>query len=234
MCRLRLSSIHTTKLRSTWPLVICFAFVVTTQSTAAVETSPMPKKHQQHQHQRHQYQQARGLANKLRGLRLLQPQHRGSTSDPGKGVRTSAWVSPHAERSICVVRGGQHSNNNKEDGVNNVAEQNSKREAEGQRPSSSYSRDFPPPPGASIAASDCQQDDDSNATVEKLEKIAAGFRAKTDELAADVRARGEAMATDLKAKHERVTDEVLRDRYPEAFGELGGHHSPYDSTTAVW
>ncbi|CAM9238358.1 unnamed protein product [Laminaria digitata] len=65
-----------------------------------------------------------------------------------------------------------------------------------------------------------------------MEKIAADFRAKTDCLAADVRVQGDAIAADLKAKQEKITDEVWRDRSPEAFGELGGHHSPYDSTTA--
>lgn len=73
---------------------------------------------------------------------------------------------------------------------------------------------------------------ESTASRERIEKIAENLKSKRDDIAADVRARGEAIAADLKAKQEKITDEVLRDRSPEAFGELGGHHS-YDSATAV-
>lgn len=66
----------------------------------------------------------------------------------------------------------------------------------------------------------------------KIEYIASELRARTDDIAADMRARGEAIAADLQAKQEKITDELLRDRSPEAFGELGGHRS-YDPTTAV-
>lgn len=65
-----------------------------------------------------------------------------------------------------------------------------------------------------------------------IEKVAADLRAKRDDIAADVLARGQAIASELKVKQEKIADEVLRDRSPEAFGELGGHAS-YDSATAV-
>lgn len=123
-----------------------------------------------------------------------------------------------------MVRGGEHSSNPDEaEGVGaGDGAQNTERQGEQPR----YFRDFPPPRAR-------DQQDGGHAAADKIEKIAADFRAKTDDLAADVRARREAIAADLKAKQEKITDEVLRDRSPEAFGELGGHHSPYDSTTAV-
>ncbi|CAM9318689.1 unnamed protein product [Hapterophycus canaliculatus] len=62
--------------------------------------------------------------------------------------------------------------------------------------------------------------------------MTADLLAKKDHIAADIHARGEAVAADLKAKQEKITDEILRERSPEAFGELGGHSSSYDSATA--
>lgn len=221
MCRLPLSGNHTTTmLRSTWSLVICVTLVVTAQATTA-KTSSTPKKQEQHKHQRG----CGPTDHQLFRSRLLQPEHRGvpaTGSNRGKGVRSSEWLSPRAERRAWTVRGGQHSNN-RDEAEGGGSEQNFKREGEQTR----YFPDFPAPPGAR------DQQDGVNAAAEKIEKIAADFRTKTDDLAADVRARGEAISADLKAKQEKITDEVLRDRSPEAFGELGGHHSPYDSTTAV-
>ncbi len=66
-----------------------------------------------------------------------------------------------------------------------------------------------------------------------LEKIAADLRAKKEHIATHINDRKEAIAADLKAKQEKIADEVLRERSPEAFGELGGHASSYDSATAV-
>lgn len=66
-----------------------------------------------------------------------------------------------------------------------------------------------------------------------LEKIAADLRAKKEHIATHISDRKEAIAADLKAKQEKIADEVLRERSPEAFGELGGHASSYDSATAV-
>ena len=221
MCRLPLGGNHTaTTLRSAWPLAICVALVVTAQTTTA-KTSSTPKNHRQHKHQR-----GCGPTDQLRRSRLLQPQHRGvpaTGSERGKGVQSSAWLSHHAERSTWTVRGGQLSNN-RDEAEGGGGAQNTKREGDGEQPR--YFRDFPP-----SGARDHQAG--VSAAAEKIEKIAADFRTKTDDLAADVRARGEAIAADLKAKQEKITDEVLRDRSPEAFGELGGHHTPYDPTTAV-
>lgn len=221
MCRLPLGGNHTTTiLRSAWPLAVCVALVVTAQATAA-KTSSTPLNEQQHKHQR-----GCGPIDQLRRSRLLQPQHRGvpaTGSERANGVQSSAWLSPHAERSTWTVRGGQRSNN-RDEAEGDHGTQNTKREGDGEQPR--YFRDFPP-----SGARD--QQDGVSAAAKKIEKIAADFRTKTDDLAADVRARGEAIAADLKAKQGKITDEVLRDRSPEAFGELGGHHTPYDPTTAV-
>lgn len=70
-------------------------------------------------------------------------------------------------------------------------------------------------------------------TDSSIDKLAADLRATRDHIAADIHARGEAIAADLKGKQEKIVDEVLRERSPEAFGELGGHASSYDSATAV-
>lgn len=109
------------------------------------------------------------------------------------------------------VRGGQESN----DVADNAGEQ------------PRYVDDF------SQGAKSSKQE--SNAAVEKMEKLAADLRSKRDDIAADLRAKRDDIAADLKAKQEKITDEVLRDRSPEAFGELGGHQSSYeyDSATAV-
>lgn len=66
-----------------------------------------------------------------------------------------------------------------------------------------------------------------------IEKLAADLRAKKEHIATHLHDRKEAFAADLKAKQEKIADEVLRERSPEAFGELGGHASSYDSATAV-
>lgn len=75
--------------------------------------------------------------------------------------------------------------------------------------------------------------DDGEEDRKPKDSIAADLLAKGDNIAADIHARGEAIAADLKAKQEKVTDEILRERSPEAFGELGGHSSSYDPATAV-
>ena len=77
-----------------------------------------------------------------------------------------------------------------------------------------------------------QSDTSNNPAVEKIEQFAADLRAKKDDIVENVRAQGEAIAEGLKAKQEKLADEVLRDRSPEVFGGLDGHHS-YDSATAV-
>lgn len=66
-----------------------------------------------------------------------------------------------------------------------------------------------------------------------IEKLAADLRATKENIATHIQDRKEAFTADLKAKQEKLTDEVLRERSPEAFGELGGHASSYDSATAV-
>lgn len=66
-----------------------------------------------------------------------------------------------------------------------------------------------------------------------IEKLAADLRAKKEHITTHINDRKEALAADLKAKQEKIADEVLRERSPEAFGELGGHASSYDSATAV-
>ena len=66
-----------------------------------------------------------------------------------------------------------------------------------------------------------------------IEKLAADLRAKKEHIATHIHDRKEAFTADLKAKQEKIADEVLRERSPEAFGELGGHASSYDSATAV-
>lgn len=68
--------------------------------------------------------------------------------------------------------------------------------------------------------------DGSGAAAEKLDKIGA------DGIVADVGVQGEAIAAGLRSKHEKITDEVMRERFPGASGESGGFHS-YDSATAV-
>lgn len=136
-------------------------------------------------------------------------------------IPRSCWTQPtRAEglKPVLAVRGGAGGTANTE-------------EEAGEPPlyrSSSWSgsRNFlqQPPPGG--------HNKEEKKASERIEKIAENLKAKRDDIAADVRARGEALAADLKAKQEKITDEVLRDRSPEAFGELGGHHS-YDSATAV-
>lgn len=66
-----------------------------------------------------------------------------------------------------------------------------------------------------------------------IEKLAADLRAKKEHIATHIHDRKEAFTAELKAKQEKIADEVLRERSPEAFGELGGHASSYDSATAV-
>ncbi|CAM9117058.1 unnamed protein product [Scytosiphon promiscuus] len=65
-----------------------------------------------------------------------------------------------------------------------------------------------------------------------IDRMTADLLAKRDNIAADIHAKGEAIAADFKSKQEKITDEMLRERSPEAFGELGGHSSSYDAATA--
>lgn len=159
-----------------------------------------------------QQQQRRGWPNTRVGRlrQQLQEQRHGHTAlqtHVPRVLQTYAWVSTRAGHIVLSVRGGQEGN-----GIigNNASEQ------------SRY-----------VDTGVTSSKQESNAAVEKMEKIAADLRSKRDDIAADLRAKRDDIAADLKAKQEKITDEVLRDRSPEALGELGGHQSSYDSATAV-
>lgn len=159
-----------------------------------------------------QQQQRRGWHNTPLGRprQQLQEQRDGQTAlqtHVPRVLQTYAWVLTRAGHSVLSVRGGQEGS-----GIsgNNASEQ------------SRY-----------VDAGATSSKQESHAAVEKMEKIAADLRSKRDDIAADLRAKRDDIAADLKAKQEKITDEVLRDRSPEAFGELGGHQSSYDSATAV-
>ncbi|CAM9250230.1 unnamed protein product [Ectocarpus sp. 13 AM-2016] len=119
-----------------------------------------------------------------------------------------AWSRTRPRQSAWTVRGGY------KHGSSAIAS------SSGSNSGNSVGQDGFAPSGETTAA-------DSN-----IDKLAADLRATRDHIAADIHARGEAIAADLKGKQEKIVDEVLRERSPEAFGELGGHASSYDSATA--
>lgn len=228
---------------ASWPLTMCIIALVTTTSTAAVGTTHETSTTTCHKRSSLSEQQHRFNARRLAHCRPLtdqQQQHNnGGDSHHTKSPSLQQQL-PH-RRSTCVsIRAAEQCVALLLDfrgGSSNEPGQEAAQGGEGDEPGAGEARlspDFLPPPGG-------KQND--NKAAEKIEKIAADLRAKRDDIAADVRARGEAIATDLKAKQEaiaadlkatqeKITDEVLRDRSPEAFGELGGHKS-YDSATAV-
>lgn len=142
-------------------------------------------------------------------------QRRASQSTASTRTRTRAWLSAR------TVRGGyQHGSSNRGHGTQKNDQDN----------------DHVPPRGATATADEIDISGDANYDHDNqhnIEKIAADLRAKKDHIATHIHARGEALAADLKAKQEKIADEVLRERSPEALGELGGHASSYDSATAV-
>lgn len=163
------------------------------------------------------------------------------SSDVGVTTATAA-VSPQAPRSPrmawihrsrasgltrapLAVRGGSA-------GTNDDTEDEAENDEARSRDYRSFMQQVPPPYGGGIDSDNSDNSRQENKPAERIEKIAADLKARRDDIAADVRARGEAIAADLKAKQAKIADEVLRDRSPEAFGELGGHRS-YDSATAV-
>lgn len=131
-----------------------------------------------------------------------------------------------AGRNSWTVRGGyQHGRSSSTSSSSNINSNSSSRGQDTFSNASVDEEDHVRPRGGTAAT-----DIDHHHNIEKL---AADLRAKKEHIATHIHDRKEAFAADLKAKQEKIADEVLRERSPEAFGELGGHASSYDSATAV-
>lgn len=200
------------------PLLACVMLMLSTQATTGdISHSPSNRRdiiwYQRQVHptrpHRRRPQQQQECRHQTHQVRVSLPQFQSTT-----------WQSSRLVWTTREIRGGQQPGRR---GNTYEASDQTAPDEEGR-----FIRDFPPPSSSTSS----KQHDSSNAAVEKIEKLAAELRAKRDDITAEVRARGEALAAELKAKQEKIADEVLRDRSPEAFGELNGHHS-YDSATAV-
>lgn len=200
--------------------VCCAALVLQTTTHAVfIDSAATSQRHGQAQRQQSQHHHCRSNNDKLN--------RRHRRSSPLRTTETassppSSWVSPTTScggltAAVLSVRGGDYGGNIANGDFNEV-------QGRHQMP--------PPKDECNDKQQRQRQEQDNNKAVDKIERIAADFKAKRDDIAADVRACGEAIAADFKAKHVKLTDEVLRERSPEAFGELGGHRS-YDSATAV-
>lgn len=199
------------------PLLSCMMLLLSTQATTG-DISHLSNRRDIicYQRQVHPTRPSRRRPQQQRQCRHQTHRVRGLL----KQFQSTTWESSRLVWTTRGIRGGQQPD--KRGDTYETSDQTAPDEE------ARYIRDFPPP-SSPIAS---KQHDSSNAAVEKIEKLAAELRAKRDDITAEVRARGEALAAELKAKQEKIADEVLRDRSPEAFGELNGHHS-YDSATAV-
>lgn len=191
------------------PLLSCVMLVLSTQATTGDFSRPSNRRDiLWYQSQVHPTRPHRRRPQQQRQCRHQTDQARGLL----KQFQSTTWESSRLVWTTRGIRGGQQPD--KRGDTYETSDQTAPDE------DARCIHDFPPPSNG------------SNPAVEKIEKLAAEIRAKRDDITAEIRARGEVLAAELKAKQEMIADEVLRDRSPEAFGELNGHHS-YDSATAV-